>query len=180
MFLKEEEEALKLGFDNVDEMLLCRDLCGFDSVPISDRERLLKQCYDDSVGKTKQDFLEYMQENNLIDLFNKVKKLPHLERYIEIYNYFYNTLELSDIVLGKYNRKVKEARELFDGELEEEYSKKAQKLFIKMQRYIYRKRDMEIIGVSRLENSDQKKFYAYIETLEEHRQDMKNIGRGKK
>jgi len=179
MLLKEEEEALKLGFTDVEEMILYRDICGFDSVPISDREKLLKQCNDDSIGKTKQDLTEYMFENDLINLLNKVKKLPYLERYIEIYNHFYNLLELSDLVLGKYNKKVKEARELFDGELEEEYSKKAQDLFIKMQRYIYRKRDIEVNGIIRLEYDDQEKFLNYIETLEKHRQDMKNMGRRK-
>jgi len=172
-----EAEAKKLGFESVDELLLCMDICGFESVPIADRDLLLKQCEDDKIGRTKKDFIEFMNEHNLIDLFNKVKYLSELERFIEIYNYFYNELEMSDCILGIYNRKVKEAKELFDGEKEEEYSKKAQKLFRQMERMIQRKNEIACNSFGRLNNDDQDKFMLYIEALEDHRLDRKHKGR---
>lgn len=180
MSINFNEEAHKLGFADKEEMDLYHDVCGCDIIPTVDINELLKQSCDEKYGRTKDEFVEYVKANDLEDILKRVKNMSLFERYMELYNYNSSLLLLSDSQLKIYNKKNKETRELFDGEKEEEYSNKSRELFVKMNDYLKRMDDLQCCAAYKLDNEEQEKFYNYTEMIEEHIQDLKNYGRGKR
>ena len=122
--MNKDETIKKLGFTSEEEMLLYQDVCGNNvvfSTPDS-LEELLNDLENDDMyaGHRKDDFEKFIRDNNLLDLFNKVKTMPLLNRFIEIYVYNANGLSICKSMLEIINNKLQEAKELFDGEKEQE------------------------------------------------------------
>ena len=133
-----EEEAQSLGFDSAEEMELFLDVCGTENdSPMIGFDDIEEVGYEYK-RKTKTELIKYMKENDLVNLFNRVKDLPMYDRFIEIYNYITNELFISDRLLGVYNRKVEEAVKTHNKEQELKFRNKARELFVKMNIYINR------------------------------------------
>ena len=179
-FEEKNNEAISLGFNDIDEMNLFHDICGFDIIPTFDREELLERCNDESRGRTKEEFIDYMEKNNLMDLFNRVKDLPILDRFIELYDSYYNEFVLSNFMLGKYNTKWKEATDLFDGEKQAEYQQIRKTLYVRMNELVSLKKNLEISAIYRLEGVEQEKFYNHVEEIERHNEEIETLKRGRK
>lgn len=122
------EYLKKIGFINEEERQLYKDVCCDDPSiggPQS-LEELLYTLENDSEKQepTKEDFELYIRENNLTDLLNKVKGLPLYNRLLEIYVFNANGLSMATLLEEKISNDINEAKELFDGEKEQELNKR--------------------------------------------------------
>lgn len=121
--MTKEEKVKSLGFKSYDELLLYIDVCVGRSV----NKAKLAELSPESILKTnteylytKQDYDFYIQNNGLLELFNKVKDMPTFDRMIEIYVYYANLASMCKMLKKLHKQKLEEARELFDGEKEVE------------------------------------------------------------
>ena len=179
-FEEKNNEAISLGFNDIDEMNLFHDICGFDIIPSFDREELLERCNDESRGRTKDEFIEYMQDNDLVGIYNRVKDLNTYERFIELYDTYTNEFMLTNFMLGKYNKKWQEAADLFDGEKQDEYQEIRRNLFVKLNEITARKNNLEISSIYRLEGQQQFDFYKHVEEITDYMDEINRKGRGRK
>ncbi len=118
----------KNDFINEEERQLYKDVC-CDDLSIGDLQSLEELLYtlENNDGKqepTKEDFELYIKENNLTDLLNKVKGLPLYNRLLEIYVFNANGLSMTTLLEEKILKDIEEAKELFDGEKEQELNEK--------------------------------------------------------
>lgn len=84
----------KLGFNSEYEQNLYEDVCcGLNNIKglteKEDAEKLLKRLNNIKVY-TKKDYEEYIEKNGLQELFDKVKGMSYLDRYVELYVYHAN------------------------------------------------------------------------------------------
>ena len=116
-----DTKARELGFIDFEEMLLYQDICG-DGLYLAE---LFEEENLEEIGKefTKKDYEKYIKSHGLVELFNKVKGLPLLDRMIEIYIYYANGFSLSKEAEKIFSFHLQEAKELYDGEKEKEYLK---------------------------------------------------------
>ena len=149
--INSDEKAKNLGFVDVSEMLLYYDVCCFDIVPPQSLEELLENLQGETESpSTKSDFEEYIEKNNLLELFEKVKGLSLLNRMLEIYMYNANGFSISDKIEKLFEKKIQEASELYNGELEIEYKQKKRKIKIFKQEYFERMQYIERQSIERL------------------------------
>ena len=126
--MSKDEIAKKRGFLNEEEMLLYQDVC-CSTFAFSEPESL-EELYsslkngDVDDGRKKEDFEKYIKSNNLLELFNKVNGMPLLNRFVEIYIHNANGLSICNAAERMFNIKLQEAKELFDGEKEQELKRK--------------------------------------------------------
>lgn len=134
--IKSDNEAKQLGFIDVHEMQLYHDVCCNENVSPETLEELLLQLQSEcDVISSKKDFEEYIEENNLLELLERVKELSDLDRMIQIYLYNANGLSISKFLEENLQKKIQDAKELFDGEKEMEYSSQLQHLRSSHQKY---------------------------------------------
>ncbi len=123
-----DEYARQFGYKDANEMLLYMDVCcksdGIEPEPASLDDLLLSLEEDIEPNKSKESYEEYIENNNLLDLFNSVKNLSELERFMQIYTYYYNLESMNDYLAQYFAIKENEAESLFDGEKTLEYGKK--------------------------------------------------------
>ena len=177
-----DEEAKYLGFKDENEMNLYYDVCGVDIVPAYTREDMLSQCTvgNETLGRTKEDFINYMIENELVDLYYRVKDLSMLDRLLELYRYNMNGLVLSDSVLKMYNKELFDAIELSDGEKYLEYSEKLNDMMMINYGYDCRANNNKRSAALRLGYIERDIFFSNSEQLEFQRESLLNSkGRGK-
>lgn len=132
-----DETARKLGFKDKEEFFLYQDVCCTE-VPLRDGEfeKILEQeiknmrlgKHKNKVSKDPKQFKkelyeQYISDNNLEELFDKVKDMTTVDRLIELYIYYSNKLSLCSTARKTYELKMQDAIELFDGVKEEEYEK---------------------------------------------------------
>ena len=177
-----KEEAKILGFKDENEMLLFYDICGFDIVPPYTRQTLLLQCTAEyeTLGRTKEEFIEYMENNELIDLYNRVKDLSMLDRLIELYKYNMNGLLLSDIALKVYSKELYDSIELSDGEKYIEYSEKLNNMRMINNAFDYRVNDTKRNAAFRLGYIERDTFFTCTEKLEYQRDEINNRDNSKR
>ena len=89
------EKYRELGFKSKDEQELYEDVCcELNNVKNLDKEedaiKLLKRINNIDVP-TKQDYEEFINKKGLNDLFEKVKPMTLLDRYVELYIYHVNS-----------------------------------------------------------------------------------------
>ena len=173
-------EAISLGFRDREEMLLYQDICGFDIIPTFDKDELLSRCYDESRGRSKDEFIDYMNEHNLMSIYDRVKSLSTYERFMELYNSYNNEFVLANFMLGKYNDKFREASELFDGEKQEEAQRMRKILYSRLAEIEARKNNLEISALYRLEGEEQENFYKYVEEIKDYMYEINKKGKGRK
>lgn len=122
------EQSKKTGFINEEERQLYKDVCCDDPIiggPQSLEELLYTLKNDiEEQEPTKEDFELYIKENNLTDLLNKVRGLPLYNRLLEIYVFNANGLSIATSLEEKVLSDINEAKELFDGEKEQELNKR--------------------------------------------------------
>jgi len=128
-----DEYARQFGYKDANEMLLYMDVCcksdGIEPEPDSLDDLLLSLEEDIEPNKSKESYEEYIENNNLLDLFNSVKNLSELERFMQIYTYYYNLESMNDYLAQYFAIKENEVEELFDGEKEIEYKTKTLQTF---------------------------------------------------
>ena len=112
----------ELGFKNEKEYELYEDLCCELNIKpdIKTVEDLLKQLEEENINgihpHTKKDYELFINNRNLNDLFNKIKPMSLLDRYVELYIYHANCLS---ILINMVKLKMVElniARSMFNGE----------------------------------------------------------------
>ena len=171
------EEALFLGFKDAEEMFLYRDVCGYEIVPTGgDDDELYNLEALEYSGKTKNDFVQYIMDNDLIDLFNYVKDLSLYDRFIYLFNFYYNQLLLTEGLMCYYNKNLEEAREFFNGELEVEFEEKYKAICLYSYEYTSIKFYLQRSALDRLDKIDADKFFKYTDRLDQHLNDLTNTG----
>ena len=171
-----DEEANFLGFKDEEEMMLYRDVCGYEIVPTGDDSDVFDLNSLEYSGRTKNDFVQYILDNDLISLFDTVKDLSLYDRLIYLYNFYFNQLILTESLIGFYNNKLQEAKEFFNGELEVEYEEKYKSICLYSYEYRNIKYYLQRSGLTRLNTDERKKFIQYIDSLDEHLNDLNNQG----
>jgi len=164
-FRNYDEEAQLLGYKDEEEMFLYYDVCGLESVPAKTMAELLLSTQQETLGRTKEEFQEYMEENNLIDLFNKVKNLSLLQRLIELYSYSYNGHVIAKSAMVLLRQKLADADEMCDGEKQIEYEEKLRSAYYILQNYELRMDDVQRSAALRLDYNDRDIFFEYVESL---------------
>ena len=160
-----DEEAKLLGYENKEEMFLFYDVCGLETVPAKSLDELLLSTEQETLGRTKDEFIEYMEENNLVDLFNKVKDLPLLQRLIELYNYSYNGHVLAHSTMDLFKEKLEDATMMCDGEKQEEYEDRLRNVYYILQNYKLRMDDVKRSAAFRLDYNEKDMFFNHVESL---------------
>lgn len=126
--MTENELAKKLGYINGDEMLLYGDVCCYDMdscVRYDSTKEILYKIKNGSLDIWKKDNCrKYIEDNNLLDLFNKVKEMSLFNRLVEIYLYYSNAFLVSIGMIKNLKDKLNDAKEFFDGEKEQELENK--------------------------------------------------------
>ena len=166
--MSKEEKIKSLGFDNEDELLLYQDVCG-TNLPISEPnslEELLNNLSDDDlfIGYRKEEYEKYINNHGLLDLFNKVKNMTLFNRMVEIYVYYANGLSMCKNIEKVFQIKQREAKELYDGEKEQEYSEQLSKILRTKIEYHEKMNYIEKQVVLRL-SSDKIRFYETIKDV---------------
>lgn len=176
------EEAKYLGFKDENEMFLYHDVCGIDIIPPYTSDDMLLQCTvgNETIGRTKENFINYIIDNNYVDLFNRVKDLSILDRLLEVYRYYMNGLLISDRFLEYYNRLLCESIELCDGEKYREYSEKLNDMIMINYGYECRTNNNKRSAALRLGYIEKDIFFSSAEKIEYQRESLLNPkGRGK-
>ena len=173
-FRNYDEEAKLLGYKDKEEMFLYYDVCGLDSVPAKTIADLLLSTEQETLGRTKEEFIEYREENNLVDLFNKVKNLPLLERLIELYNYSYNGHLLANSTMNFLKVKLNDSYEMSDGEKQIEYEERLKNVYYILQNYKLRMDDVQRSAALRLDYNDRDTFFEYVESLINQEEEINN------
>ena len=161
--MSKESKAIKLGFLNEEEMQLYHDICCCSKVFPSSGQEL--ETYPENYGSRRIDFDEYIKENNLQELFEKVRTMSPLNRFIEIYIYYMNGLSMSKEFIKMYGVNLKKAEEMTDGDEMEKCMEMMEKLIDKsiqcLGNILYIRRAVE----KRLPNQI-KEFYQVIIPIE--------------
>ena len=114
--MSNEMVVKKLGFIKEEEYLLYKDVCCDRLVlPIPNSfEEILAGLDNFGYDHDKEGFEKYIEENKLLELFDKVKTMSLLDRFIEIYIYntkqFSLTLSMKDMII----KQIAEAEKLGD------------------------------------------------------------------
>lgn len=138
---KESENRInRLGYKDMEEMLLYQDVCGGEAPEKQPEDfnellELLESEEDSFNGYRKQTYEKYINDAKLLELFNKVKDMTLLDRFLEIYIYYSNQYYLSMIALKNMESKIQHAQELFDGEKEMEYKRQFFNIRYEEERY---------------------------------------------
>ena len=112
----------ELGFKTEEEYELYEDVCcELNVIPdINTLDDLLKYLEDESINgvkpHTKKEFEEFIRNKDLTGLFNKVKSMSLLDRYIELYIYHANYLSILINLVKLKTIELNIARSMFDGE----------------------------------------------------------------
>ena len=163
--MSKEEKIKSLGFQDEQEMLLYQDVC-CDDLPISEPdslEELYNSLNSDDLhgGYRKEEYEKYIMNHGLVDLFNKVRNMTLFNRMVEIYVYYANGLSICKNVENIIRQKIQEAKELFDGEKEQEYNEQALKILRMKKEYSEKMENIEKQVRLRLP-SEAPKFYETI------------------
>ena len=124
-------EVRKLGFESFDEMLLYKDVCADRDInPPETLEELLTSLESEITNKenTKQEYYNFIKNNGLLELFNKVKDMSLFNRMVEIYIYNANGLSLCTKIEKLYSEEIEKAKELYLSETEKEYKSKLERI----------------------------------------------------
>ena len=164
--MNKAETIKKLGFISEEEMLLYQDVCCDNFVlPVPDSfEELLDSLQNDNDGRRKEDFEKYISDNNLLELFNKVKSMPLLNRFVEIYVYNANGLSLSTSMYEMVSNKLREAKELFDGEKEQDLKMQLRAINHSKSEYFHAMYYIKNQVRHRLSPEEELKFYEITDT----------------
>lgn len=167
--MSKEEKIKSLGFQDEQEMLLYQDVCCGD-LPISEPDSL-EELYDslnsDDLfdGYKKEEYEKYIINHGLVDLFNRVRNMTLFNRMVEIYVYYANGLSICKNVGNVIQQKIKEAKELFDGEKEQEYNEQSLKI-LRMRREYSEKMEYIEKQVRLRLPSEEAKFYETIKDVD--------------
>lgn len=106
--MKNEDEAKELGFKDYDELLLYNDVC-CDSLnnPYAP-DTVYPWDAEINFRYTKEELTKCIKDNGLEDLFNSVKDLSILDRFLKIHFYFHNRYIISDISRINYRNDLLE------------------------------------------------------------------------
>lgn len=162
-----EDKAKKLGFNSVEEMKLYCDVCGTDNpYEPESLEKLLESLNNDYVSN-KNDFIKYINNNNLIELFDKVKNMTLLNRFVEIYSYYSNCILVCRELKKTLGYKLQEAKSLYDGEKEIEFEEKLSRIFRMEDEYCEKIQYIVNQTHLRLSPTEKSSFYITIKKMKD-------------
>ena len=170
-------EAKKLGFKDKEEFYLYEDVCctevpmdkkSFETI-LDERIKEIRQGKKNTgpIGFKKELFEQYIIDNNLDDLYDKVKNMSTIDRLIEIYIYYSNRLPICGVSKHSLKLKMQEAIELFDGEKQLEYEDLINKLEEEEKKYLSKLEFILFKKDQRLNSQEKKQFDNEISNIQD-------------